>query len=221
MKKQFAVLGLGRFGGSLVEEFANLDVDVDVLAIDRNQEVVNKFSNSATYVVQANAIDEASLKGLGIRNVDHALISFGDDIEASVLATMLLKDMGVKQVWVKAVNMYHQKVLEKIGADKVIHPERDIAKRIAHHVVSEKIIDYIELSKDYSIVEIVASKKLHNKTLFDLNIRAKYGCNIIGFQRKDGEMVISPTAHEIIEQGDMLIVIGHNRDLNRFEEEGV
>jgi trk system potassium uptake protein len=194
---------------------------VDVLAIDRNQEVVNKFSNSATYVVQANAIDEASLKGLGIRNVDHALISFGDDIEASVLATMLLKDMGVKQVWVKAVNMYHQKVLEKIGADKVIHPERDIAKRIAHHVVSEKIIDYIELSKDYSIVEIVASKKLHNKTLFDLNIRAKYGCNIIGFQRKDGEMVISPTAHEIIEQGDMLIVIGHNRDLNRFEEEGV
>ncbi|MEI4526447.1 TrkA family potassium uptake protein [Priestia megaterium] len=219
MKKQFAVLGLGRFGGSLVEEFANLDVDV--LAIDRNQEVVNKFSNSATYVVQANAIDEASLKGLGIRNVDHALISFGDNIEASVLATMLLKDMGVKQVWVKAVNMYHQKVLEKIGADKVIHPERDIAKRIAHHVVSEKIIDYIELSKDYSIVEIVASKKLHNKTLFDLNIRAKYGCNIIGFQRKDGEMVISPTAHEIIEQGDMLIVIGHNRDLNRFEEEGV
>ncbi len=219
MKKQFAVLGLGRFGGSLVEEFVNLDVDV--LAIDRNQEVVNKYTNTATYAVQANGVDEASLKSLGIRNVDHAIVSFGDDIEASVLVTMLLKDMGVKQVWVKAVNSYHQKVLEKIGADKVIHPERDMAKRIAHHVVSEKIIDYIELSKDYSIVEIMASKKIHNKTLFDLNIRSKYGCNIIGFQRENGEMVISPTAHEIIHEGDMLIVIGHNRDINRFEEEGV
>ncbi|WP_110112127.1 TrkA family potassium uptake protein [Bacillus sp. CGMCC 1.16541] len=219
MKKQFAVLGLGRFGGSLVEEFANLNVDV--LAIDRDQEVINKFANLATYVVAANAIDEANLKGLGIRNVDHAIISFGDDIEASILATMLLKDMGVKQVWVKAVNAYHQKVLEKVGADRVIHPERDMARRLAHHVVSEKIIDYIELSKDYSIVEIVASRKLHNKTLFDLDIRAKYGCNIIGFQRKNGEMVISPTAHEVIEEGDMLIVVGHNKDLNRFEDEGV
>ena len=152
MKKQFAVLGLGRFGGSLVEEFANLDVDV--LAIDRNQEVVKKYSNSATYVVQANAIDEASLKGLGIRNVDHALISFGDDIEASVLATMLLKDMGVKQVWVKAVNMYHQKVLEKIGADKVIHPERDIAKRIAHHVVSEKLLTILNCLKTIVLLKL-------------------------------------------------------------------
>ncbi|MBM7703040.1 potassium channel family protein [Metabacillus iocasae] len=219
MKKQFAVLGLGRFGGSLVEEFANLNVDV--LAIDRDQEVINKFANLATYVVAANAIDETNLKGLGIRNVDHAIISFGDDIEASILATMLLKDMGVKKVWVKAVNAYHQKVLEKVGADRVIHPERDMARRLAHHVVSEKIIDYIELSKDYSIVEIVASRKLHNKTLFDLDIRAKYGCNIIGFQRKNGEMVISPTAHEVVEEGDMLIVVGHNKDLNRFEDEGV
>lgn len=218
MRKQFAVLGLGRFGGTLVEEFSKLNVDV--LAIDQNQDVVNKYSDMATYVVKANVIDEANLKALGIRNIDHAIISFGEDIETSVLATMMLKDMGIKQVWVKAINNYHQKVLEKIGADRVIHPERDMARRLAHHVVSEKMIDYIELSPDYSLVEIMASGKLHNKSLLELDVRAKYGCNIIGFQRGN-DMIVSPSADEVILEGDKLLVIGHNQDLTRFEEEGV
>ncbi|MGG1369556.1 TrkA family potassium uptake protein [Priestia megaterium] len=218
MRKQFAVLGLGNFGGTLVEEFSNLDVEV--LAVDKNEEVVDKYVNKATYVVQANVIDENALKALGISNVDYAIISFGNDIENSVLATLLLKEMGIKQVWVKAANLYHQKVLEKIGADRVIHPERDMAKRIAHHLNSETIIDYIEISPDYSLVEIVATNKLHKKSLFDLDARAKYGCNIIGIKR-GRKMIISPSAHELIYKDDKLIVIGHNQCLTRLEKEGV
>jgi len=218
VRKQFAVLGLGNFGGTLVEEFSKLDVEV--LAVDKDEEVVNKYANKATYVVQANVIDENDLKALGISNVDYAIISFGNDIEDSVLATLLLKEMGIKQVWVKAANLYHQKVLEKIGADRVIHPERDMARRIAHHVGSETIIDYIEISPDYSLVEVVATNKLHNKSLFDLDARAKYGCNIIGIKREN-KMIISPSAHELIYKGDKLIVIGHNNCLTRFEKESV
>lgn len=218
MKKQFAVIGLGRFGGSLVEEFHYLGVDV--MAIDRDEEKVEKYSQFATHAVRANAINENTLKELGIKNMDHVIVSFGHDIETSILTTLLLKELGVKQVWVKASNVYHQRVLEKIGADRVIHPERDMAKRIAHHVISEKIIDYIELSKDHSIVEIVASSKLHNRTLQELDARAKYGCNIIGIQRGEN-VIVSPAAEEMVYQDDILIVIGCNSDLHRFEVHAV
>lgn len=218
MKKQFAVIGLGRFGGSLVEEFHYLGVDV--MAIDRDEEKVEKYSQFATHAVRANAINENTLKELGIKNMDHVIVSFGHDIETSILTTLLLKELGVKQVWVKASNVYHQRVLEKIGADRVIHPERDMAKRIAHHVISEKIIDYIELSKDHSIVEIVASSKLHNLTLQELDARAKYGCNIIGIQRGEN-VIVSPVAEEMVYQDDILIVIGCNSDLHRFEVHAV
>jgi trk system potassium uptake protein TrkA len=131
-----------------------------------------------------------------------------------------LKEIGVKQVWAKAQNDYHHKVLEKIRADRIIHSERDMAKRIAHHIASEKIIDFIELSKEHSIVEIIASEKLHNQTLIDLDIPAKYGCSVVGIQSGE-EVNVAPVADVQIKKGDILIVIGHNKDLNRFEEEGV
>ena len=144
----------------------------------------------------------------------------GDDIESSILTSLLLKEMGIKQVWVKATNKYHQKVLEKIGVDRIIQPERDMAKRVAHHVVSDKIFDYIELSNNHSIVELFASKKVSNKSLTDLDLRAKYGCTLIGIQR-DGDIIISPPADEIIRLGDLLIILGRNEDIHRFEDVGI
>ncbi|MFC0274745.1 potassium channel family protein [Metabacillus herbersteinensis] len=218
MSKQFVVFGLGRFGGNLVKEF--YEMGVDVLAIDKSQDKVNEFAKYATHVVVANAIDEPTLKQLGVRNFDHAFVSFGDDVEASILTSLLLKEYGISQVWAKAQNEYHQKVLEKIGVDKVIHPERDMAKRIAHHIVSDKIIDYIELSKDYSVVEIIATDKIHNKSLLELDIRAKFGCNVVGIQRGE-EINVSPSAEENILKGDVLIVMGQNQDIAEFESEGV
>lgn len=217
-KKQFAVFGLGRFGGSLVKEFHALGIEV--LAIDKSHEKIQQYSNYATHAVKANAMDEKTLKQLGVRNVDHAFVSFGDDIEASILTSLILIELGVPQVWAKAQNDYHQRVLEKIGVNRVIHPERDMAKRIAHHIISEKMIDYIELSREYSMVEVVATKKLLDKSLSDLNIRTRFGCNVVGIQRGE-EISVSPGDNEIISLGDVLIIIGKNKDIINFEEDGM
>lgn len=216
--KSFAVFGLGSFGGTIIKEFH--EMGVEVIAVDKDEAKVNEYMNYATYAVCADAVDETVLKQLGVRNVDHAFVSFGNNMQSSILTSLLLKEMGVRKVWVKAQNEYHSKVLEKIGVDRVIHPERDMAKRIAHHIVSDKMIDFIELSKDYSIVEIRVTKRLDHCNLGELNVRANYGCTIVGIQRH-GEFIVSPSAEQVIYTDDVLIVIGHNKDIARFEEEGV
>ncbi|WP_408010505.1 potassium channel family protein [Pseudalkalibacillus sp. A8] len=217
-QKQIGLIGLGNFGGSLCKEFA--DLNAEILAIDRNADKVDAYSSIATHTVVADSTDEGVLKSLGIRNFDLVIVSLGDDIQSSILTTLVLKEIGVKTVWAKAQSKYHRMVLEKIGADRIIHPERDIAKRLAHHVVSEKIIDYIELSPDHSIVELSATRKVNGKSLGELGIRSKYGCNIVGI-KKGIEIIVSPAADVRLEEGDTLIVIGSNKNLNRFEEKGL
>lgn len=218
MKKQFAVIGLGRFGGSICKELYSMGHEV--LAIDTDEDKVNNFSKYSTHAVVANTTDENALLSLGIRNFEYVIVAIGDDIQASILCTLLLKDLNVKHVWVKAQNNYHHKVLEKIGADRIIHPEHDMGVRIAHYLVSEKIIDYIELSPNYSIMELIASQKVSNRTITELDIRAKYGCTIFGIKRGD-EVIITPFPEQEILQNDILILIGHNNDLKKFENEGL
>jgi trk system potassium uptake protein len=218
MKKQFAVIGLGRFGGSVCKELYTMGHEV--LAIDVNEDRVNDFARYSTHSVVANATEENALLSLGIRNFDHVIVAIGDNIQASILCTLLLKELKVKQVWVKAQNQYHHKVVEKIGADRIIHPEHDMGIRIAHYLASEKIIDYIELSPEYSIVELMASQKVSNKTITELDIRAKFGCTILGVKRGE-EVIISPTPEQSIIDKDILIIIGSNQDIKRFEEEGL
>lgn len=218
MKKLFAVFGLGRFGSTLVKEF--YEMGIEVLAVDKDEQRVSEYMQFATHAVCADAIDETVLQRLGVRNVDLAFVSFGDDMQSSILTSLLLKEIGVRKVWAKAQDDNHSKVLEKIGVDRIIHPERDVAKRIAHHIVTDKMIDFIELSKDYSIGEIMATNKVDHRTLEELNIRANYGCTIVGIQR-DGKFIVSPSATEEIYKDDVLIVIGSNKDIERFEKEGV
>lgn len=215
MKKEFAVIGLGRFGGSICREL--VAQGMEVLAIDHKEDRVNEFASIASHAVIGDTTDESVLKSLGIRNFDHVIVAIGDDIQASILTTLMLKELGVKHITVKAQNDYHEKVLIKIGADQVVHPERDMGRKIAHKIVSNNILDYIELSDDHSIVEIVASARLNNRTLIDLDIRAKYGINIVGIKRGN-KVMISPAADEIIFIGDVLIVLGADTDINRFEK---
>lgn len=215
MKKQFVVIGLGRFGGSITKTLVSLGHEV--MALDQDEAKVNEFSQLATQAVQADSTDEQALKELGISNFDQAIVAIGDNIQASILTTLILKDMGVIKVTVKANNDYHSKVLEKIGADRIIHPERDMGVRVAHHIVSENVIDYIELSPEYSLVEVIASQAMDSKTLGDLDIRANYGCNVMAIKTGDNEMNISPRAEDEIQKGDILVVIGSNKDINHFE----
>ncbi|WP_347553023.1 TrkA family potassium uptake protein (plasmid) [Pseudalkalibacillus hwajinpoensis] len=219
MKKSFAVIGLGRFGGTLCKELNRRRVEV--LGIDKDMQRVNEYSEFATQALVLDATIEENLQRIGIRNFDHVFVSHGDDLQSSILTTLLLKEMGVKKVWVKAKNDYHHKVLEKIGADHIIHPESEMAKRLAHHVVSEKIIDYVELSDEYSIVEVIATKKIAGKTLLKLDTRAKFGVTIVAIKKRDRKILVSPSAESTIDKEDVLVVIGNNDDLERFEEVGV
>ncbi|WP_227395666.1 potassium channel family protein [Jeotgalibacillus aurantiacus] len=215
MKKEFVVIGLGRFGGSIVREL--VEQGMEVMAIDKFEDKVDEFSNIATHAVMADSTDESVLRSLGIRNFDHVIVAIGDDIQASILTTLMLKEIGVNKVTVKAQNDYHEKVLRRIGADKVVHPERDMGKRIAHNIVSNNVLDYLELSDEHSIVEIAANSLLIGNTIIDLDIRAKYGINIVAIKRGDN-IIVSPQANDVIEKNDILIVIGADNDINRFEK---
>ncbi|MGM8214311.1 potassium channel family protein [Bacillaceae bacterium W0354] len=215
MKKLYAVIGLGRFGSSICRELSK--EGKEVLAIDQDEDKVNEFKDIASYAVIADSTDELALKELGFRNIDHVIVAIGDNIHASILTTLLLKELGVKRITVKAQNDYHAKILDKIGADDVVHPERDMGRRIAHSIISSNVLDYIELSDEYSVVEIKASEKMRGKTLAELDIRAKYGCNVVAI-KQDKEINVSPMATEKINIEDILIIIGADRDISRFEK---
>lgn len=213
-KKEFAVIGLGRFGGSICRELSQLGMEV--MAIDVDEDRVNEFSNIASHAVIADSTDELVLKSLGIRNFDHVVVAIGDNIQASILTTLMLKELGVENITVKATNDYHEKVLRKIGADQVVHPERDMGKRIANTIASTSVLDYLELSDEHSVVELMANKRIHGQTLRDLNIRARFGLNIVAIKRGK-EIFVSPRATEAIYEGDILIMIGADDEIDRFE----
>ncbi|MBN8191632.1 TrkA family potassium uptake protein [Bacillus sp. NTK074B] len=215
MKKEFVVIGLGRFGGSIVRSLT--DQGMEVMAIDQDEDKVNEFSSIASHAVVADSTDESVLKSLGIRNFDHVIVAIGDDIQSSILTTLMLKEIGVKKITVKAQNDYHEKVLRKIGANQVVHPERDMGRRIAHNIISNNVLDYLELSDEHSIVEIVANENLSGNSLIDLDIRAQFGINIVAIKREK-DIIVSPQADEQIRVGDILIVIGADTDINRFEK---
>ncbi|ASF39248.1 MULTISPECIES: potassium channel family protein [Halobacillus] len=215
MKKEFAVIGLGRFGGSICRELSR--EGMEVLALDLDEDKVNEYRDIAAHAVIADSTDENVLRELGLRNIDHVIVAIGDNIQASILTTLMLKELGIKTITVKAQNDYHEKVLAKIGADHVVHPERDMGKRIAHNIISNNILDYIELSDDHSVVEVKAGSKMSGRTLVDLDIRAEYGCNVVAIKRKK-DVIVSPMATEEIRENDVLIVIGADKDISRFEK---
>src|SRR5690625_791673 len=215
MKREFAVIGLGRFGGSICEELSM--EGMKVLAIDKNEHKINEYKNIASHAVIADSTDEQALKDLGIKNIDHVIVAIGDNIQASILTTVILADLGIKKITVKAQNDYHEKILNKIGAHQFVHPERDMGRRLAHSLISSNILDYLELSEDHSMVEIIAGEKMLGKTLIELNIRAKYGCNVVAI-RQGKKLNVSPTADETIQEDDVLIVIGADRDISRLEK---
>ncbi|MGE4282509.1 MAG: TrkA family potassium uptake protein [Clostridia bacterium] len=210
----FVVLGIGRFGQSIAKTL--YEAGYEVLAIDQNEEIVQNISDHVTHAVAGDVTDEKVLRSLGIRNFDVAIVAIGGNMESSILITLLLKECGVKHVLAKAQSDLHAKVLSRVGADKVIFPERDMGVRVAHNLVSKNILDYIELSPDYSIIETIVPENWDGKTLQELNVRGKYGINIMAI--KNGkEINISPKADDIIKKDDTLVVVGSNGDLNKLD----
>ncbi len=226
--KQFVVIGLGRFGSNIARALS--EKNFEVLAIDRDEEKVKQMEGIVSQAVQLDATDERSLKELGIQEFDTAIVSMGEHVEDSIMITLTLKELGIKQVIVKSKSDLHSKILKKVGADRIVFPERQMAERLAESLASPKIFDFIELSNTYGIVEMVAPKKLLNKTLAELKLREKYGVSVIAIKRKvpysktDGttdfkeEVVIGPGGSDDLISGDILILLGRNEDLNKIKK---
>lgn len=211
--KQFVVFGLGRFGVSVATTLS--EAGYEVMAVDKNEEIIQDISSIVTHAVQADATDADTLRSLGIRNFDIAVVAIGRDIQSSIMVTLLLKEMGVAYVVAKASSDLHEKVLEKIGADRIISPEQDMGVRIATNLMSGNIMDYIQLSEEYSVVEIMALPEWKNQTISELNMRVKYGLNIIAIER-DKKIIITPGADFVLRENDILVVVGANEKIQNL-----
>lgn len=212
--KQFAVIGMGRFGYSLATKLYELGYDV--LAIDDDEENIKNIAERVTYAVQADATDINTLKAIGLRNIEVVVVAIATDINASLMTTLNARELGIKEVFAKAQNEQHAKVLYKVGADRVFLPERDMGNRVAHNIASNNILDLIELDPNHSIIEINAIEQWEGKSLADLDLRAKYGINVIAIKRGD-KLNISPIAKDEIQKIDILVVIGDNNSLAKIK----
>ncbi len=213
--KEFVVIGLGRFGSSLARELVNLGHSV--LAIDSSEEKVQSISEVVSHAVYANATDEDALKALGIRNFDVAVVAIGENIQASILATLILKELGVKIVVVKAMSELHAKVLEKIGADRIIFPEREMGIKLAHSLVAPNVLDYMALSNDYGIEEVEVPERFVGKSLEQLNLRAQYGINVIAVKHEN-QLNHNPGPKTTFRAGDTAVIVGDRRSLKGMGE---
>ena len=209
--KQYIVIGCGRFGSSVATTMHLLGHQV--MAIDKNDDAVQAISEKVTHAAIVDVTDEQALRALGMGNFDVAIIAIGSDIRASIMATLIAKEMGVEQIVCKAKDELQAKVLYKIGADRVVFPERDMGVRVAHNLVSNNILDHIELDPDYYIVDIVTPKEWEGKTLIDLDLRAKYEITVLAI--KCGKSInVTPSPEEELKAGSILVVIGQNSKIS-------
>ena len=232
-QKQFAVLGLGRFGTSVALTLHELGYQV--LGVDSDEEIVQDLSHDLTHVVSADASDDNTLRSLGINNYEVVIVGIGA-LEDNLLTTLNLKEMGVPFVAVKATSAVHGKMLEKIGADKIIYPERDMGKRVAHNLISSSIVDYIEMSNNISLMSTNSSivdyiemsnnislmstnipPTLVGKNLIESELRNRYNVNVVAIKH-DGVTYINPKPTQVLQEGDEMIVIGEHENVKALEE---
>lgn len=215
--KTFVVIGLGRFGTAVATELCELGHEV--LAIDASEENVQGVVDRVTHAVTGDARDPAVLRALGVRNYDCAIVAVGDDVGNSALITLNLKDIGVKKVICKAQSHVHRKVLEKIGADRVVFPEHEMGVKLAQGLSSSNVLNFIELSDDFGIVELETPRSWQGKTLRELDVRAKYHVNVIAVRKGDqGALDVAPGGDYALGAKDAVVTLGRNEDINHLHD---
>jgi len=220
-RKHFGVIGLGRFGSAMATTLAQLGHDV--IGVDGDENRVHQLADVITHAIQLDATDEKALRAAGVQDVEVAVVSIGENIESSLLVVMQLRELGIQTIVAKAVTPLHGRILEKLGVSRVIFPEREMAIRIAHSLVMPNVIDYIELSRDFSIVELPAPAAFVGRTLRQLELRPRFGLTLIAIKRQSGESSalvtnIAPTAEEMIRDGDVLALLGSNERLVKLDQ---
>ncbi len=214
--KSFLIVGLGRFGTALAEELQTLGNDV--LVIDEDEDKIQLIADSVTQAVSGDASDVEVLKALGAKDFDCAVVACGSDVGNSTLITLNLKEMGIPQVVSKAKSQVHRKVLEKIGADMVVFPEKEMADKLAQNLSNHDVLNFIELSEEYSIVEIRLPPSWAGKSIIGLNIRAQFHLNILAIRSEGEDLTIAPGVDYHFKSSDSLLVLGANQDIERLEE---
>lgn len=215
MKKQYAVFGLGSFGESVAVTLQNLGCEVVV--VDNRMERIQAIADSVSYAMRADIGDPEVIKSLGTRNLDGVVVAVAEDLEASVMATIISKELGVPYVLAKAKNEIHAQILKKIGADSVIFPERETGERIAKNLVSKNFAEWLALSSEYSIIEVVAPDEWYGKTLRELNVRQSHDVSVVGFLHNE-KVEVNPNPDKPIEKGTLLILVGANPALEEFQK---
>lgn len=214
-KKQFVVLGLGRFGLSIARTLS--DNGYNVMAVDNCPEKVQLASEFVTHAVKSDVTDDLSMRALGIGNFDVVIVSIGSHLEAGVMATLIAKELGVPYILAKAQSDMQKKILEKIGADRVIFPEREMGVRIANSLMFGNFVEFMELSDEFGIAEIEPLKEWYGVTLAQSEIRAKYGINVVAIRQK-GKIFTSPQADHVIQTGEILVVMAEYKQIQRLLE---
>ena len=215
MKKQYVVFGGGKFGGSIAVTLQQLGCEV--VLVDRDPELIQEMADKVSYAYCANVEDTEVFRELGLRNLDGAIVAITESLEASIVTTMMCKEIGVPKIIAKAKNEMHEKVLRKVGADKIIYPEVEMGRRVAKYLVADNFADWIELSPKYSLVEMEMPRAWCGKSLLELKVREKYRLNVIGI--KDGNSVnVTLDPNEKLRAGTVVIVVGENKDLEVFKD---
>ena len=216
MKKQVVVIGLGRFGASIARELYQMGHDV--LGIDLDERNVQEMLGHVTYAVRADATNETVLKELGVSNFDVGLVAIGSDIQASILTTVILKDLGISFIITRAVNELHGQTMERIGADKVIYPEQEMGRRLAHIGFEPGVQDYMEVAPNYGITRLRPPEQIVKHTLEEAGLARpsdKYGVAVLAIKR-GRDCYLVPAKDEVIKPGDILIVAGNSEQLGKI-----
>ncbi len=212
--RRVVVLGLGRFGASLAQELVRRGTDV--LGVDSDPLLVQRYADVLTHAAVADTTDEESLRQLGVGDYTHAVVGIGTDIEASILTTAALIDMGLQQIWAKAISRQHGRILERVGAHHVVLPEHDMGERVAH-LVTGRMMDYIKFEDDFAMVKTVAPTAIVSRTLTQSAVRRRYGITVVGIKRV-GQPFTYATERTVIEPGDLLIVSGSVEQVESFAD---
>ena len=213
-KKSYAVIGLGKFGYAVAETLAK--AGFEVMAVDTDEEIVHSIAKEVSYAARADITETGILESLGISNVDVVVVGVAENMEASIMATIFAKEAGVKYVMAKAVNKLHATILKKVGADEIIHPEWSMGTRVAKNLMSGGFVDFFELSSKFSLAELPVPEEWAGKTLIDLNLRDKFGVNVVGVKVGDDVQVnVKPDQPFLREQ--TLMIVGENESLARLQ----
>jgi len=214
--RSFVVIGLGKFGFNVAKTLYRLGQEVT--AIDMDKEVIQRIQDHSSQAVVTDATVSANLTALGVEEVDVAVVSLGEKMDASILVSLHLKELGLSEIWVKAISEDHGKILKRLGVTEVIHVEKDMAHRVAHNLSRPNVLDYLPVSEGYSIQETSVPQAFTGKSLLDLNLRKRFDINVSAIKELVPErLVLNPEADFILKDSDIMVILGRDQDLDKLK----